>query len=203
MGVDASRCFVIPMGIRHGDFAPRWPKDPTVLFSGKLDVRKGIFEFLEAAARLPHVRFEVVGWGPDEAALRARATPNVTFHPFERGAKHRAHFARASIFCMPSHVETFGLALVEAQAAGCAVVSSVPLPFAGVSVPGKDVDALTRAIEELWSDPVRTEQAGRENLVMARQYDWDVYADKLLANYGRLVDSYQPVRGNQPMEMTL
>ena len=203
LGADPARCFVVPLGVRHDDFSPRWPKDRSVLFSGKLDVRKGIFEFLAAAARLPHVRFEVVGWGASEKEVRTRATANVTVHSFERGAKLREHFNRAAIFCMPSHVETFGLALVEAQAAGCAIISSVPLPFAGVSIPGKDVDALTGAIEELWSDPVRTEQAGRENLVLVRQYDWNKYGDQLFAHYGRNVNSYQPLRGAQPMDVRL
>jgi glycosyltransferase involved in cell wall biosynthesis len=203
MGADGANCFVIPMGIRYNDFAPRWPKDRTVLFSGKLEARKGIFELLEAAARLPQVRFEIVGWGPLEATLRARATANVTFHRFERGAKLREHFARASIFAMPSYVETFGLALVEAQASGCAIVSSVPLEFKGITIPPRDADALARAIETLWSDPAGTEQAGHENVALARQYDWERYADRLFAEYSRLIDCYQPLTRIQPMEMSL
>jgi glycosyltransferase involved in cell wall biosynthesis len=203
MGADPARSFVITVGIRHQDFTPHWPKDRTVLFSGKLDVRKGIFDFLEAAARLPHIPFEVVGWGHGEAEVRARATANVTIHPFLRGAALRAHFCRAAIFCMPSHVEPFGLALIEAMASGCAIVSSVPLPFAGISIPPRDVDAIVRAVEQLWSDPVRTEQEGRENIALVRRYDWDEYAGRLLAHYTRMVDSYQPLRGFQPMEMSL
>jgi glycosyltransferase involved in cell wall biosynthesis len=200
MGADGANCFVIPMGIRYKDFAPRWPKDGNVLFSGKLEVRKGILEYLEAAARLPHVQFDVVGWGPLEDTVRARATRNVRVHRFERGAKLREHFARAAIFCMPSYVETFGLALVEAQASGCAIVSSVPLDFKGISIPPRDVDALTQAIETLWSDAAGTEQAGRENVLLARQYDWERYADQLFAQYRRLIESYQPLPRIQPME---
>ena len=201
MGADPARCIVIPIGVNHAEHKPRWPKDQTVLFAAKLDVRKGIFEFLEAASRLPHIRFEVVGWGPHEQSMRARASANVIFHYFQRGDKLHYHFDRASIFCMPSHVETFGLALVEAQASGCAIISSVPLPFAGISIPGNDADALTKAIEELWSDPVRVEQAGRENLVLAEQYDWNKYADRLLVEYGNLINFHESLRGTQPVEM--
>jgi glycosyltransferase involved in cell wall biosynthesis len=86
---------------------------------------------------------------------------------------------RAAIFCLPSHAEGLPLALLEAMAAGKAIVASavgaipeVLAPDAGLLVPPRDVDALVAALEQLLADPRAAAAMGaRARSVVAARYD--------------------------------
>ncbi len=181
MGIPESRSVVAYPGLALEDYhrAPR--KDDVVFVTGKLDRRKGIFEILEAARSLPDVRFRVMGWGPDEAYIRSKAPANIEFIPFERGARLREMFSRARIFLFPSKGETFGIALVEAMASGCAIISSVPLAFEGARIDPTEQGALRAAIWELWQDRAACVRMGERNRQLAQQYSWPRYTDSLIA----------------------
>lgn len=183
LGAPPQRCITNSPGIDDGLFRPFGPKDNAVLFVGKLDARKGIFEFLEVARAFPRTEFRVVGWGPAEQAVRALAPPNTSIMGFLSGAALADAYAKALICLLPSKAETYGLTLVEAMASGCAIVSSIPLPFQGRAVLPDDVPAMSRAIGELLADRERTIQLGRENALAARCWTWDRHVDELVGIY--------------------
>jgi glycosyltransferase involved in cell wall biosynthesis len=163
------------------------PKEDAVLFSGKLEERKGIYDYLAVARALPHIPFRVMGSGPDEERVRRMASPNVEFIKFERGEPLRKAFAAARIFMLPSMGETFGLAVLEAMASGCAVISSVPLGFRGAHIRAGDQPGMTREVARLYGDRELTFQMGAANVKLASQFSWsqhirtllDVYSDVL------------------------
>jgi glycosyltransferase involved in cell wall biosynthesis len=111
----------------------------------------------------------------------------------ERRPEGREHYlealARARIFLFPTKVETFGLVLPEAMAAGCAIVSTSPLPFEGVRIGQDDVDGASKAVRALWDDPALCARCGKANQQIARQYDWNRYADELEQIYWRVIDA--------------
>ena len=188
LGVAPARAVVNNPGIAIEAYAPAPQKDDVVFFTGRLDKRRGIDTVLATARALPHVRFRVMGWGPHDAQVRGAAPPNLEVVPFERGETHRREFARARIFFLPSRAETFGMALVEAMASGCAVVSSVPLEFEGIGVDADDTGAMVRAIQTLWDDPVETARMGRANRALAQHYSWDRFTNSMLLTYEQVLN---------------
>lgn len=179
LGAPAARSEIVSPGIDPHLFTIDAEKQDHVLFLGRVESRKGIGDVLEAARRLPAVPFRIVGWGDEIAVWRAQASGNVDFVAYERGEKAAAAFAAARIFTLPSRAETFGIAVVEAMAARCAVVSSIDLPFAGARVEAGDVDGLTAAIDRLWHDRDLCADAGARNREAARPFSWDAHAARL------------------------
>jgi len=187
MGVSPSRSIVNSPGIEVDKYGPSPEKDDVVLFVGKLEVRKGIYDFLEVARALPDIFFRVMGWGTEEGLVRKIAPSNVEFVKFVRGQKLREAFGRAKIFFFPSKSETFGLVLVEAMAAGCAIVSTIPLGFEGAVVRAGNREAMIQAISRLSADPEETSRIGRRNMELAKAYTWDRHTDLLLDIYAKVL----------------
>jgi glycosyltransferase involved in cell wall biosynthesis len=143
---------------------------------------------LATACALPEVRFRIMGWGPQERKIRQTAPPNVEVLKFERGQPLRDAFGAARIFFLPTRAETFGLAVVEAMASGCAVISSVQLPYEGVRINAEDRDEMIAAVRKLWFDREITARMGRLNVALAQQYSWESYTDRLLATYSQVLN---------------
>jgi glycosyltransferase involved in cell wall biosynthesis len=151
----------------------------TVLFVGRFYRRKRVDVLLRAAAllktRLPDMQVRIVGNGPCTRALHGLARElNLEDTVAWLGDVSRAALAeeynRATVFCLPSMQEGFGIVLLEAMAAGKPVVASraaaIPetAPTA-VLVEPDDPEALAGGLESLYrSTTVRAAlvQAGSE-----------------------------------------
>jgi glycosyltransferase involved in cell wall biosynthesis len=183
LGAAKERSVVNAPGLYLENYSPATQKEDIVLFAGKLDVRKGITEFLQIARELPSVRFQAMGWGPDADALRCDATGNVEFLGFLSGPALYRAFARARVCVLPSKAETFGVAMVEAMASGCAIVSSIALPFEGVRTGAGDVPAMVRAVQDLLAQPDKTQEMGNQNAQLARAYTWENSVNRMIDIY--------------------
>lgn len=200
-GVAAERVRVAYLGVdpEFGavERAPEPEDEPItrLFFSGTLVAEKGLFEALEALARLRDRpwTFRVAGWG-DADRVRARAAELGIAERVELvGRLDRAgmleSLAWAQLAVHPSHTESFGLSNAEAQAAGVAVVAcrvgAVPEVVAdgesGWLVPVRDVAALAGALGEALAQPAETRArgaAGRRR--MAREFTWERTAETTL-----------------------
>ena len=103
-----------------------------------------------------------MGDGPERAALEAMADERVTFHGQLEHARALEVARRGAVFAMPSVDEAFGVAYVEAMAAGLPAIGCAGEPGpeeiarAGEGmrlVPPGDVAALRAAIEECLAAP--------------------------------------------------
>ena len=114
---------------------------------------------------------EVVGDGPARHAVRAALAPLGPRLRFagaldERGVAER--LAAADLFVWPAINEAFGMAILEAQASGLAVVAGrsggvgdiVADGATGLLIPPSDVEAFARAVRALVVDAARRTQLG-------------------------------------------
>jgi len=130
--------------------------------------------------------------GPDagmEAALRSRAVSagvdgEVIFPGFLQGRDKSAAFAIADVFCLPSHHENFGVAVVEALACGVPVVvtpgvaSHVYVDASGCGLTVEDsIEAVTEGIRKmLQADKETLGRRGRE--YVEKHLSWHAVAER-------------------------
>ena len=137
---------------------------PTILFIARHEVRKGLAVLLDAMADLPpDVRLWVAGEGPETATLRARVAgdPRIAWLGRISEQEKEERLRAAHVFCAPSlGGESFGVVLLEAMAAGTAVVATSIAGYAKVAradrdavlVPSDDPSALSAALLRVLGD---------------------------------------------------
>jgi len=115
---------------------------PTIFFCGRHEERKGLAVLLEAMGELPaSTRLWIASDGPDGPRLRADyvGDERMTWLGRISEAEKFARLKGASVFCAPSlHGESFGVVLIEAMAAGTAVVASGLDGYRNVATDGVD-----------------------------------------------------------------
>ncbi len=109
-----------PVEIGHFDF--RWPKEDFFIYAGRLVPYKRVDIIVEAFQKLKNKKLVIVGDGPQRKKLEIMAGTNVTFTGFLSIKETADLFNRAKCF-INANVEDFGIALLEAQAAGCPVIA--------------------------------------------------------------------------------
>jgi glycosyltransferase involved in cell wall biosynthesis len=182
-GVNPSRAEVIRPGMVKKMKLRKVKKEPFVLFVGRLAKQKGLDYLIAAAKQLPTIKFVLVGKGEEEKRLKKIAPPNVHFMGYVNDEKLFDLYSRARVFCLPSVGEGFGFVLLEAMTAGCAIVSTVPLDFAGIHVKFGDIKQLSNAIKYLIENPKKTEKMGKSNRKKSKLYNWDKFTNKLIKIY--------------------
>lgn len=166
---------------------------PVVLFVGRVERSKGVFELVDAVAGLSaDATCHVVGDGPHEPALRAHVADreleaSVRFHGVVPHEELHRYYAAADVVCNPSHYESLGIANLEALACGRALVATrlaaveayVTHGESGLLVPPGDVDALRRALDRALDSPALRERLGRAGRDAALEYAWDEQGGRL------------------------
>ncbi len=143
-----------------------------VLFVGRLAAEKDLPMLLDAAEivgrEMPEARFVIVGRGPEEARLRARAAANVHLAGFVTADDLPRYYAACDVFVLPSRYEGVPIVLTEASLAGRAsVVTRTPNAEeivaegeTGHIVPIGDARALAARVVERLRDPDGTRRMG-------------------------------------------
>lgn len=180
------------------------PGQPLVLVLARLTAQKGLAHLVDAAAQVPEAVFVVAGEGPDRAALEGQVArlglaARVRLAGFRDDTA--ALLAACDLFVLPSLYEGLPLSVLEAMAAGKAVVASAIPGVAeavvhgetGLLVPAADARALAGAVRSLLADPAGAGAmgaAGAERVrarfsaaTMARSVEtaYDELLDELLA----------------------
>ena len=200
----AARVVVLPNPVATPAASGRDGEQPgRILFLGRAEAGKGVFELLAAVAALapafPQIQL-VIGGNGDLEQLRRRAAElgigeRVLLPGWLEAPEKSLELARAQVFCLPSHAEGLPMAMLEAMAAGKAVVltrvGAIPEAVSdrdnGLLVPPRDVPALAAALATLLNDGALRERLGDKARVTVRErFSTEVVIGKLSALYREL-----------------
>lgn len=194
-GVDASLFDLIP------------EESPYILFLGRADIHmKGLDVLVKAFAHIasanPDLRLKIAGRGEAKQVGELRG---LVEHAglAERvdllggvSEEDKSDLLRCALFaCMPSRYEGWGIAAVEAQAAGKAVLATqisglqdaVRDGETGVLVEVENVDALAAGMRAMVEDAEMRQRLGKCARDWARNFDWDRLASEQEEVYLRAI----------------
>lgn len=157
---------IIPTGIHPSLEEPPRAKESSILCVGRLwDQARNAAGLAAIAARLPWpVKIAGETRGPDGETV---SFEGVTLLGRRSARDLRADYRRARIYALPARYEPFGLSILEAASAGCALVlgdiKSLREIWHGAAlfVPPDDSEALRRAISGLIADEGWTDALAR------------------------------------------
>ena len=198
-GCDPSKISLIAHFVDTKRFTPApMRKDVrTILFCGRLEEYKGVFDFVAMAKRLPKTfRFVMVGEGSQKDKLRNSGVElrSVSYDEMPRV------YHEADIFVAPSKPtktweEQYSTVLLEAQAAGLPIVTTrtggIPenIGDAGFMVEPGDVTGLVRTVQRFIEEPkLRADYSKRARKRAIEVHDIRIGADKLNLLYTRLLN---------------
>jgi glycosyltransferase involved in cell wall biosynthesis len=189
-GIPAEKTAVVYAGsnipMREIDLDSKDYSTKEILFVGVAWERKGGPDLVEAfrgvLKKHPDAHLTIVGCTPKVEL------PNVQVVGKLPLAEVAPYYQRASIFCLPTRLEPFGIVFVEAMAYGLPLVApntgAVP-DFVengrnGFMVAPGDIPALITALNALLDDPRKCRQFGKLGYQLARErYTWEQVAEKM------------------------
>lgn len=208
---------ILPLGLNLEAFSQlpsreercvRWPQTmgrQVILYLSRLDEKKGLPTLLEAFVEVhqnvPKALLMIAGSGPDAfiSGLKKRmeelglASAVLWAGHLESEAKAAA-LAGADAYCLPSHSENFGIALLEALASGLPSVTTSGVALACESacenalirVPPGDVLALSQELQRVLQDESLRKVLSKHARKVAAFYSQSRMADQLIVLYRHL-----------------
>lgn len=211
------RSFVCPLGVSLDEnlsdaqaFRKRHPeleRKLLILFLSRLHYKKQpeilIHAFRGLVSRKPDLRLVMAGSGDVAYVRQLKHLVNqlglmnkVLFTGMLSGFAKQEALSAANVFVLPSLQENFGISVVEAMAAGCAVVvsdwtniaSDISRAEAGIVCP-PTINEIESAIDKLVSNDKLRRQMGENGKKLCRdQFEWNIVTKSLLMEYERLLD---------------
>jgi len=205
---------VIPHGLRLPSLIPGAPQQlrqrlgigesvPVILFLSRLHPKKGLDLLIKALARLKAREFALVIAGEGAPDYQASLQQLVS----GRGLGDRTHFLGfvegelknlvlqgSDLFALTSHSENFGIAVLEAMAAGLPTLVTPGVALSSVIqeqglgyVPDQTLEAISQDLQ-LWLGqlPQARAMGQRARAYVAAHYSWQKVAETLITLYGQL-----------------
>lgn len=211
----SERFTIIPNAVDTSRFEPsedrklgELPDEPTLLYHGRVDRRKGVLVLLDAFADLaperPGLRLTVSGIGPDVDAVSDRVRElglqdRVNLLGYASYDEAPAVYRRGDVFVSPTFAEGFSNTILEAMAAGLPIVSTRAVGVidclrhgenALLAEPGS-AGGLAAELSRMLDDaPLRgrlTEQALHEVRTL---YSWPTVAQQIVGVYEDLLGTH-------------
>ena len=172
-----------------------------VLFVGRMGERKGTFDLLDAVGQLidggSDLRLVLAGDGDQDGVqrildLHPALSERVSVLGWRSAEEVQSLMREAWVLALPSYAEGLPMAVLEAMAAGRAVIvgrvgeveDMVEDGVTGWLVEPGDIDGLAEALKSVLGDHDRAERAGREGLRLVREkFDKDQIVTTLCQIY--------------------
>ena len=169
------------------------PTDHTVLFLGRFARQKAPTTFLDIAEKMVEkrkdVHFLMVGEGDQrteliEMAAQRKLSANVHFEEYIDHSEIEKVFARATMLCIPSIAEPFGLTALEAAAAGKPIIvsdqSGVSEVLKGAqAVDYNDIDGYVKKIEQILTNDEFAAAIVEQNKKSIKAMSWQNVAEQI------------------------
>lgn len=173
---------------------------PILLFFSRLHPKKGIEALISGLGRLTEQPFQLVIAGQGEAAYEQQIQQQLAVNNlsdrshlvgFVTGERKQILLQGSDLFALPSHSENFGIAVLEAMAAG---LPSLITPDVGLApivaqhglgwVVDQDPAAIAGALSGFFQQPESAKAMGRRATAIARsQFTWAQVAQQLIDQY--------------------
>ncbi len=171
-------------------------EDTLMLYVGRISSEKQIDHLRAVLEAVPGTRLAIIGDGPARAEMEAffAGTPT-RFMGYMKGEALSEAYASADLFVFPSAMETFGLVVVEAMAAGLPVVASrvggipdvVQEGVTGYTFESGDIDGMIAGVRQIAASRARITEMGRAARAFAETQSWDAMMDEVVALYAELI----------------
>ncbi|MBW3022906.1 glycosyltransferase family 4 protein [Candidatus Woesearchaeota archaeon] len=199
---------IVPLGVNIEKFKPTKNKnsakvdvgiDPNkkvIGYCGRISKEKNLETLSEAFAEIrkknPDVVLLIIGGG-EESQMEHLKAPGVKITGF---VKNVAPYLQAlDIFVLPSLTETTSLATMEAMACGVPALTTpagrlkeyVKNSYNGYLFPRRGVDALTKRLDELLSDPAKVSRLGNNARRTMLGFSWEATAKKMIEIFEKFI----------------
>lgn len=193
--VDRAKIHVVHHGVndRYRMIDPPEITNPFVLHVSLAAERKNPEAVVEVARRLDN-RFVIAGSGWRGYFQDVEGTNNVEILGYVSEDELVDLYKNAAIFYFPTLHEGFGLPVIEAMAAGCAVVTSnvyaVPevTGDAAICLDPNDVNRHVEAIEHLLENPNQRHDLAVQAIERAQPFTWKRAARETIEVYRSVLD---------------
>lgn len=207
-GVPAARVRIVLNGTLGSERIPPMPapaalRHPAIVTVAGMTSRKGLAELIQAFAMLPpeyaQAHLYLVGGGDEQGHFEQLATHSgagerIHFEGFQ--ADPRPYLASSDLFVLASRRESFGLAVLEARAAGCAIlatnVDGIPELLdhgrCGVLVPPHNPAALAEQIDRILKDQHLQQKLRKEAATGLERFTVDRMSGEVLKIYMELLE---------------
>jgi glycosyltransferase involved in cell wall biosynthesis len=194
---------IVPNGVSVTEFSgvPIAHVGKVLITTSRLVRKNAVDEVIKALALLPEsVRFQILGSGPEHAALRTLAhsygvESRVEFLGHIDRSAMPAYLHSADIFIRPSRTEGFGISFIEAMAAELPVIATQEggiadflfdakrnpdKPPTGWAVDTDSPEQIAEAVKDILANPEQVKKVlATAKAMVSEKYDWDLIAKNM------------------------
>lgn len=181
----ADKLVCIPNIVEQDAISEEIRKEFRCLFVGRLDnAPKGVDRLLRIWKKVeeacPDWHLDIVGDGSDadllKNSVKKLGLSRIAFHGFRNP---ESYYARASVFCMTSTFEGFGLVLVEAMQHGCVPIAFDSYPAVrdiishgenGILIPPFQEETYAESLISLITNPDELKQFSLQSLIISQKF---------------------------------
>jgi glycosyltransferase involved in cell wall biosynthesis len=200
--VSSKHTFVIPNGIETLSHNPKvaFPKEPTILFIGRLHPIKGLDRLMMAIADLD-VRLLVAGDGEAEYKKhiydlvgKLNIGKKVEFLGFVDKEQKKVLYEKASFVCVPSHSEVLSLVALEAISHGLPVLISKACHFddikrhgAGIVIEDNEPTTIKEGIRLILA--LDSSKLSEKSYSLSKDFSLEIVSSRLLLEYEKILQA--------------